>query len=170
MAGYGKEESRAPVIVVGAIILLAAIAVAIFMISSMSGKDENRYAVVTEAEPDPAAVEGMINGEKYSGAQNPEGVLSYRIKGEVTVQGGEGDFMMENPPKNTCLMTVTFLLDGNKIYESGYIFPNQHIERDGLDDVPEPGEYTVEVVFEGFDPGTLESLGTSKTEIKMTVE
>jgi len=171
MAKQGDENgNRASLIVVLIVIIIAVAAVAYFIFTNAQKKDKNDYSVVTQAELDEAAVDGMLDGATYSGARNPDGVLSYRINSEITVSGGEGDFQIENPPKNTCLMKVTFVLDGETIYESGYILPNQHIDKDKLDTVPEAGEYTVKVVFEGFDPGTLESLGVCETEIKLTVE
>lgn len=66
-------------------------------------------------------------------------------------------------------MKVTMLLGDEVIYQTGYIKPNQHIMADRLDSVPEPGDYTVRAVFEGFDPNTEESIGQTETEITLSV-
>lgn len=150
------------------IIVIAAFAVAGFILfggEEVSREDE--YPWITS---DPAAISGMIDGTYYDGEKNPEGRLSYKIAGEITIDSeGKGDFKIENSGKNTCLMKVKITIAGETVYETGYIKPNEHIYEDVLDKIPETGTYEAEAVFEGFDPDTEKSIGSSKADIRITV-
>ena len=151
------------------IILIAAFAVAGFMLfGSEPAEKEDEFPWITS---DHAAIGGMLDGTYYEGEKNPAGKLSYKIAGEITVgiEDGKGDFKIENSGKNTCLIKVKIVLDGEPVYETGYIKPNQHINEDILGKIPEVGTHDAEAFFEGFDPNTEESLGVAKENIKITV-
>lgn len=164
---YGKT---APLIAVVAIIAVAIIAVTVFTISNMGNTSTKPEAIITEAPLYDRAIEGTVGDEKYNGEKSPEGVLSYRINGEITVTNGEGDFYIANPPKNELLMVARFFLGDELIYESGYIFPNYYVKRDALSTTLSPGDYTLRVQFEGIKPDTLESAGVTEREIKLIVK
>lgn len=150
------------------IIIIAAVAFAgFFIFGGEAPAKEDQYPWITS---DPAAISGMLDGSYYSGEKNPEGILSYKIAGEITVgSDGKGSFKIENSGKNTYLMKVTILLDEGAVYKTGYIKPNEHIAEDVLDVVPEQGTYDAKVFFEGFDPNTEESIGATEYAIKLTV-
>ena len=150
------------------IVVIAAFAVAGFIVfggETSSEGDEFPWIV-----SDHAAVDGMLDGTYYSGEKNPAGKLSYKIAGEIIVgkTDGKGDFKIESSGKNTCLMKVKITLDGNVVYATGYLKPNQHIDEDVLDMIPEVGTYEAEAVFEGFDPNTEVSIGSSEP-VKITI-
>ncbi len=147
------------------IVIAAAAALGFFFFGVEEGEDQ--YPWITS---DIAAEDGMLDGTYYDGEKNGAGKLSYKIAGEITVgSDGKGDFKIENSGKNTCLMKVTIYINGEAVYQTGYIKPNQHIYEDTLDKIPEIGSYSAEAVFEGFDPNTEESIGATKTEITVTV-
>jgi len=152
------------------VIVIAAFAVAGFIVfggEAPAEKDQFPWIV-----SDSAAVDGMLDGTYYEGEKNSAGKLSYKIAGEITVDfaEGKGDFKIENSGKNTCLMKVKITVDDEVIYQTGYLKPNQHIAEDFLDKIPEVGTYEAKAFFEGFDPNTEESIGSSEpTEIVITV-
>ncbi|MBQ7123582.1 MAG: hypothetical protein IJO01_03080 [Oscillospiraceae bacterium] len=151
------------------IAVIAAFAVAGFLIfGGEAPAEEDVYPWISS---DHMAVNGMLDGTYYSGEKNPAGVLSYKIAEEITVgrADGKGDFKIENSGKNTCLMKVKIVLDGNVIYDTGYLKPNQHISEDTLRVIPEVGSYKAEAYFEGFDPNTEDSIGATKAEVIITV-
>ena len=91
----------------------------------------------------------MLDGSFYYGAKNSETVLFYKISETIRVDGeGKGDFRIENSGKNICLMKVRLVVNGETIYETGYIKPNQHILTDQLDIIPAGGTYQAEALFE----------------------
>ena len=119
---------------------------------------------------DPAAENGMLDGSHYYGPKNTESVLSYKIAETIRVNGeGKGDFRIENSGKNVCLMKAKLVLDGETIYETDYIKPNQHILNDKLDTALPEGNYQVEALFEGFNPETEESVGITKKTVGLEV-
>jgi hypothetical protein len=61
-------------------------------------------------------------------------------------------------------MKVKITIDGETVYETGYIKPNQHISEDFLDKIPAVGTYSAEAIFEGFDPNTEESIGSAEPQ------
>lgn len=155
----------ATVIFVVVIAAFAAAGIILFGGEPASAEDEYPWIV-----SDPAAVGGMLDGSYYTGEKNSSGVLSYKIAEEITVESdGKGDFKIENSGKNTCVMKVKIVINGEIIYETGYIKPNQHINEDILDTVPEVGTYQAEAYFEGFDPNSEESIGSTKTALTITV-
>ncbi len=151
------------------IIVIVAFAVVGFIIfGGEVPTEEDRYPWITS---DSAALDGMLDGTFYDGEKNSAGNLSYKVAGEITVEAsdGKGNFKIENSGKNTCLMKVKITVNGEVVYQTGYIKPNQHISEDFLDKIPEVGSYEAEAVFEGFDPNTEESLGAAKQNITITV-
>ena len=151
------------------VFLIAAFAVAGFMIfGGEVPAEEDRFPWITS---DVAAKSGMLDGTYYNGEKNSAGSLSYKIAGEITVDvaDGKGNFKIENSGKNTCLMKVKINVNGETVYQTGYIKPNQHIGEDFLDKIPAVGTYDAEAVFEGFDPNTEESLGAAKQNMTITV-
>ena len=146
------------------IILIAAFAVVGFIVfGGEAPAEEDRYPWIAS---DSAAIDGMLDGTFYNGEKNSIGNLSYKIAGEITVDSseGKGNFKIENSGKNVCLMKVKITIDGETVYETGYIKPNQHISEDFLDKIPAVGTYNAEAIFEGFDPNTEESIGSAEPQ------
>lgn len=151
------------------VIMIIAFAVAGFMVfGGEVPAEEDRFPWITS---DPAVKSGMLDGTFYSGEKNASGNLSYKIAGEITVDSaeGKGNFKIENSGKNICLMKTKITVNGETVYETGYIKPNEHIYEDSLDKILPVGTYEAEAIFEGFDPNTEESLGAAKQNITITV-
>ncbi len=149
------------------VVIIAAIVVAVSVFGIFKEEQTAEYDWITS---DPAVSDGMLDGSFYNGEKNAQGILSYKIAEEITVgSDGRGDFKIENSGKNSCLMKVKISIGTEIVYETGYIKPNQHIYSDMLDKLPQVGTYTAEVVFEGFDPTTETSIGSTSTEITLTV-
>ncbi|MGN0629163.1 MAG: hypothetical protein ACI4IW_06005 [Oscillospiraceae bacterium] len=166
---YRTRENRVETFVATLVfvMIIAALVVAVAVFGIFKKEPASEYDWITS---DPAVTEGMLDGSFYDGERNPQGVLSYKVAEEITVgSDGRGDFKIENSGKNTCLMKVKIVIGSETIYETGYIKPNQHIYSDVLDKLPQPGTYSAEVIFEGFDPTTETSIGSTKTEITVTV-
>ena len=156
-----RRKSRAALLATVVFVLLVAAVVGVTVLrKSFLAKETEEYEWIAS---DLAVENGSLDGSFYTGERNPMTKLSYKIVETLRVDDtGRGDFKIENSGKNTCLMKVKMTLGGETIYETGYIKPNQHIRTDTLDLVPEPGEYSVEVSFEGFDPATEQSIGATK--------
>lgn len=168
MGAYNRKNSGSFAASLILIILIAAFAAAGYLLFGGESDTEEIYPWITS---DPAAVDGMLDGSFYNGEKNSAGVLSYKIAEEITVgiSDGKGDFKIESSGKNIYLMKVKIILDGQTVYETGYIKPNQHIYEDVLGVIPAVGTYEAEAVFEGFDPNTEEYIGAKKESIKIIV-
>ena len=166
---YNRENSLKSLLAsIILVVLIAAFAAGgFFLFGGEAPAEDDPYPWIVS---DSAAENGMLDGTYYEGEKNSAGKLSYKIAGEITVgSDGEGDFKIENSGKNTCLMKVTIYINGEVVYQTGYIKPNQHIYEDTLDKIPEVGTYEAEAVFEGFDPNTEESIGATKANVTITV-
>ena len=153
--------------IVFVIVVLAFSIAGILLFGGEAVDKEDAYPWIVS---DSAAINGMLDGSFYNGEKNSAGVLSYKIGESITVgSDGYGDFKIENSGKNVCLMKVKILVEGEVVYETGYIKPNQHIGTDVLDKIPEVGTYSAEAYFEGFDPHSEESIGATKTQLTLTV-
>lgn len=168
MAYKGREGNVSSLITT---ITLIAVVISLVVCLSVFGKQESQY--VDEYQwitSDTAAEPGMLDGTVYQGEKNASGFLSYKIAEIINTDSqGNGDFKIENSGKNTCLMKVTIKVDDEIIYETGYIKPNQHITSDKLDKIPGTGLFTADVSFEGFDPTSEESIGSTSTQITINV-
>ena len=167
--GYRTRENKVETFVATLVfvVIIAALVVAVSVFGIFKKEPASEYEWITS---DSAVSSGMLDGSFYTGEKNPQGVLSYKIAEEITVgSDGRGDFKIENSGKNTCLMKVKIVIGAETVYETGYIKPNEHIYSDVLDKLPQIGTYFAEVVFEGFDPTTEASIGSTKTEITITV-
>lgn len=168
MAYRGREGNISALIatmVLVFIVIGVVVALSVFGIKKPVHKDEFQWITSDEM-----AEDGMLDGTFYEGEKNAEGILSYKIAEVINVDDtGHGDFKIENSGKNSCLMKVTLRVDGEKIYETGYLKPNQHITSDKLDVVPQVGVYSAEATFEGFDPTTEQSIGSTSTKIDLSV-
>lgn len=134
------------------------------------GKEPEKSEEYPWITSDPAVKNGMLDGSHYYGPKNTSAILSYKIAETIRVDvDGKGDFRIENSGKNVCLMKVKLVLNGETIYETGYIKPDQHILNDRLDKVPSGGTYQLEALFEGFDPQTEESIGVTKKAVGLVV-
>lgn len=142
------------------VLIIAAPVAAVSVFGIFKKEPASEYDWITS---DPAAISGMLDGSFYDGEKNAEGVLSYKIAEEITFgSDGRGDFKIENSGKNSCLMKVKIEIGAETIYETGYIKPNEHIYSDVLDKLPQVGNYTADVTFEGFDPTTEAALAAPK--------
>ncbi|MBP6887212.1 MAG: hypothetical protein KBC20_04045 [Oscillospiraceae bacterium] len=166
MAGYRKKSGPAPLAVT--ILLIAAIAAAV-LIAPHFMKDSAPEEEYPWIEADGAAVGGSLSGVTYSGARNDASKLSYSIAEEIRVKDGAATLKIENPGKNTLLMTVTVTVGGEQVYQTGYLKPGQYILTDALDAPLDPGTYAGTAVFEGFDPETEESRGTISVDVGLSV-
>lgn len=165
----GRENRISSLVVTLFLVFLVVIVIVVMSVFVKDNKTEfvEEYQWITS---DSAAQNGMLDGTFYSGEKNSAAMLSYKIAEVINVDSeGIGDFKIENSGKNVSLIKVKMYVDGKIIYETGYIKPNQHINNDQLDEVPEKGVYTADVVFEGFDPNTEQSIGSTNTQISLTV-
>jgi len=166
---YKTRENRVETFIATLVfvVIIAAIVVAVSVFGIFKKERAAEYDWIIS---DPAVSDGMLDGSFYDGEKNAQGVLSYKIAEEITVgNDGRGDFKIENSGKNACLMKVKITIGDETIYETGYIKPNQHIYSDVFDKLPQAGTYTANVVFEGFDPTTEASIGSTGTEITVNV-
>lgn len=167
--GYNREYNLKTLLATIILILLIAIFAifGFFTFEKEKQSPKDKYPWVTS---DAAAIEGMLDGSYYSGKKNDFSILSYKIAEEITVGAdGKGDFKIENSGKNRSLMKVKIILNEKVIYQTKYIKPNQHINFDTLDIIPDEGTYSAEAVFEGFDPNTEKSIGATTVQLTITV-
>lgn len=166
---YKTKENNAAALVT-TIIFVVIVAAAVAAVVFFGGTKQTHEEEYSWIKSDSAAINGMLDGSWYTGEKNPAGTLSYKIAEEITVgSDGKGDFKIENPGKNSCLMKVKITISGETVYETGYIKPNQHINEDMLEKLPPVGEYDADVTFEAFDPSTEASLGATGMKIKIIV-
>lgn len=168
MAYRGREGSISALIatvVFVAVVIIAVIALNVFVIPETVHTEE--YQWITS---DEAAEQGMLDGSFYEGEKNASGVLSYKIAEIINIDPqGYGDFKIENSGKNTCLMKVTIKVGEETVYQTDYLKPNQHITSDKLDKILASGVYAADVTFEGFDPTTEESIGSTSTQVSLNI-
>jgi len=101
-------------------------------------------------------------------------MFSFKINSRPVFANGnsEGDFRIENPNYNVYPMVVDVTLNKTKekIYSSGGILPNQHVEKARLLRALDAGTYEATAVFNIYDPDTKELKGKTQAALIITVQ
>ncbi|MCL2332640.1 MAG: hypothetical protein FWC54_04040 [Actinomycetia bacterium] len=100
--------------------------------------------------------------------------FSFKINARPTFADGsaKGNLGIENPNYNVYPMTVQIFLDNNneKVYDSGGLLPNQHIDNAKLLKVLKAGTYKATAVLNAYDPDTRVWQGKAHAELKIIVK
>lgn len=102
-----------------------------------------------------------------------EGLVTFSINATPCFPDGtaEGNLMIGNPPENRNRFTVAIYRKdtGDKIYQSGYLDPEQYIESAPLDVELEKGTYECTAVFETYRLTDSSYIGQAAAEITVYV-
>ena len=85
---------------------------------------------------------------------------------------GEGNLNIENPNHNVYPFVVQIFLNDNqeKVYDSGGIFPNHHIDTAKLTELVDTGEHAATAYICIYDPETKEYLGKSAVSLTLVIK
>lgn len=83
----------------------------------------------------------------------------------------EGSIEIINPETNIYPISVVITLDedGEEIYQSGAIYPNQEVRRAKLNQVLGAGEHPTTATIDIFDPDTLEKIGSTQASLMFII-
>ena len=106
-----------------------------------------------------------------------ENTISFKLNARPVFEDGKspGTLQIENPIYNAYPMVVAYHLVnsdgtlGKEIYNSGGIFPNEHINLDTLDVALESGMHTAIAVMTFYHPETFDNLAEQQAEVIITV-
>ncbi len=101
------------------------------------------------------------------------GIFCYQLNTKPWFPGGDepGTVCFQNEKGNSCLAVISYILDdGAKVYESGAIPPDAHIELARLDVPLIKGTYNATCEISLIDIGTLSKLNTLSEKIVIQVE
>lgn len=102
-----------------------------------------------------------------------EGLITFSINATPSMKTGDGEvnLMVENPPDNGTRFTVTICRDdtGEKIYQSGYLDPEQYIDYTRLDVALPEGEYPCTVYFHSYRIRDSSYIGKAAAKITLYV-
>ena len=102
-----------------------------------------------------------------------EGLITFSINATPSLQTGdsEANLLIENPPDNGTRFTVTITRDdtGEEIYQSGYLDPEQYIDKTLLDVVLPKGEYPCTASFNSYRIKDSSYLGRAAAKITIYV-
>lgn len=101
-----------------------------------------------------------------------EGLLSFSINATPVIKNGMANLLIENPANNGNRFTVTINREdtGEKIYQSGYLDPEQYIEDVKLDVELSPGEYTCVANFDAYRISDNAYIGRAAARITLYVQ
>lgn len=102
-----------------------------------------------------------------------EGLVTFSVNATPCFADGtsEGNLMIGNPPENHNRFTVAVYRKdtGEKIYQSGYLDPEQYIESAPLDVELEKGVYDCTAVFETYRLTDSSYIGQAAAEITVYI-
>jgi len=100
--------------------------------------------------------------------------FSFKINAQPTFANGsaKGNLGIENPNYNVYPMTVQIFLDkdNEKVYDSGGLLPNQHIDNAKLLKNLKAGTYQATAVLNAYDPDTKQWQGKAHAQLKIIVK
>jgi len=100
--------------------------------------------------------------------------FAFKINARPIFQTGaaQGNLQIENPSYNVYPMVVQIFLDDTeeKIFDSGGILPNQHIENASLARALSAGEYKATAYMNAYDPDSRTWLGKQAAALVITVQ
>lgn len=165
----GRHSSRNTFLACLAVITVAAVIAAAFLFLDGKKSAPKQAPPAVSDGFDPAAPAGTLEGAQ-AGPLGAADVFNYRINRQITVQKGEANVRIENPPENRQLMKVTLTLsDGTAVYTTGLIKPYYSIETDRLDVTPKKGTYQATATIEAYDRATRGFLSSAEESVQITV-
>ena len=144
---------------------------------------KTRYQpLAVQTGPQPLVAEGNVKtGTLYDPEKRQEelnsvveeGMLAFSINATPFMKNGKAkaNLMVENPPNNGKRFTVTIQRDdtGEKIYESGYLDPEQYIDEVPLDVELEQGEYACTAYIDAYRISDNGYIGRAGAQITLYV-
>ncbi|MBC3939695.1 MULTISPECIES: hypothetical protein [Anaerotruncus] len=103
-----------------------------------------------------------------------EGMFNISINTQPEFPDGSspGNLCIENSPANHYLMVVEITLNdtGEKVYTSGALEPNYHIQEAKLDRALAKGTYPATATFYAYTADTQELVGTAGAEMQLIIQ
>ena len=103
-----------------------------------------------------------------------EGMFNISINTQPEFPDGSspGNLCIENSPANHYLMVVEITLNdtGEKVYTSGALEPNYHIQEAKLDRALAKGTYPATATFYAYTADTQELVGTAGVEMQLIIQ
>ena len=171
-----KDVRRKKVLVVLLILLLTAAATIVWQINSLRTNDiisgDMFPGIGGAAEGHlPKMTETEIMQQLQREADRSK--FSFKINSRPIFENGakEGTLQIENPSHNIYPFVVEIFLNetGEKIYDSGGILPNHHIDRAKLTKVLPKGSHTAIAYIRVYDPKTNKYAGQSAAELTLII-
>lgn len=164
-----KKKSKVPYIIILAILVIAAIGVAVWVVV---GQGDGAYDNSAQSGQAPYKTEEEMKAEQNRVVE--EGMLSISIASVIEFENGtsEGTAYIENVPSNHYLMKVTITLDSNDevVYESGNIKPDSYINTIKLSKDLEAGTYPATATFTAYTTDTVAEVGQAAAKITIVVD
>lgn len=168
-----KENRKGFVFPAFVAVVMLAVACLFLMRSCSAPKQTNVLEAALRAEL------GQLEGKPQSEIQAElnrviaDGMFHISINTNPVFSTGnaDGSLQIENVPNNRYGMVVELYRKdtGEKIYHSGLIAPNYHIQRDVLSAELAAGKYEATAVFQAYTLDTAELVGTAGCEIVISV-
>lgn len=119
-------------------------------------------------------LEGSLPGgaDSSQAEESISGDFAYRISGEIYIQDGIGDILLENPAENDCTFSVMIILVENDqiLAQTPILLPGQHLLRTPFQELPDkPGYYAAEALFQVYSQGSENPLGEYRCSIKLHI-
>lgn len=165
------DKKKRPVMIGIAIVLVVAIASAIFSAWWFLGGGSNFYDSQAVSGQAPYKTQEEIVAELNRIVE--EGMLNISIASLIEFENGEseGTAYIENVPSNRYVLRVTIKLDstGEEVYQSGGLRPDSYIEKIKLSKDLPAGTYPATATFVAYDPDNLEEVGQASARITLQV-
>lgn len=115
----------------------------------------------------------MTNAEtiRYGVQQKAdESMVRFKINTNPVYSNGEVNWMIENTAQNIGLVQVDVILDGEVVYESPTLKPNQKVQVGKVDlSHLDQGSYEATAVFNVYDPVTKYKVGNPAVKINLSI-
>ena len=170
-----NNHANIAVIVLATVFCAAVLAGAGYAVYAGSRQPEVRYP---QLEPEAYVQSGTLSDPAGRRAELDdivrEGMMTFSINATPSMKDGKAmaNLLIENPPDNGNRFTVSITREdtGEKIYQSGYLDPEQYIENAPLDVELEAGEYACIASFDAYRISDNAYIGRAGAKITLYVQ
>ena len=169
-----RNHTNMTVILLAVIFCVVVACVAVYFVNTHSLPAMQLPQLEPEARVQSGTLNDPARRREELDAMVQEGMLTFSINATPVLENGKSNanLLIENPPGNGNRFTVTIRREDTEeeIYKSGYLDPEQYIEKAPLDVELQAGEYPCLAYFDAYRIKDNAYIGRAAAKITVFVE
>ena len=168
-----KSRTNPVVVILLSFLCVVLVAVAAYLAMGNLGGDDTVKPAFRVEGLDPAAQTGRMPGTPRNEKSPGPDQFGYRINlnPSFASDGNGGNILVQNPAFNNYLMVLEIADEnGDVLYQSQFLAPNQYIEKIDLQKPLESGGYPATAYINAVDPKTLDLVEAFECRLNLIIK